>query len=66
MPKTRHRISGVIENDTPQHLIDHEWYGQFFELVGEDAKPIPAELVSTKHAERIAIDSKRADEKDKE
>lgn len=68
MAKTRHRISGVVENDTPQHIIDHPVLGKYLEVFDDDAdvKPIAPELVSEKHAERVAAGSKQADEKDKE
>lgn len=66
MPKTRHRISGVTEIDTPQHIIDHPVLGKYLEVVDDDAKDIVPELVAPKHAERIALDSKRSEDKDKE
>lgn len=58
MPKTRHRISGVIELDTPQHIIDHPVLGKPLELVGDDDKPLVPELVSVKHADDIAAKSR--------
>lgn len=68
MAKTRHRISGRIENNTPQHIIDHPVLGKYLEVIDEaaEAKAIVPELVSAKHAERIATESKRTDEKEKE
>ena len=64
MPKTRHRLSGAIDIDTPQHIIDHPILGAHLEVVDDDAKPIPAELVSQEHAKRIASDSKTTTKKD--
>jgi hypothetical protein len=60
MPKTRHRISGAIDIDTPQHIIDHPVLGKYLEVVDERAKPIPSELVSRSKAETIASESKTA------
>ena len=61
MPKTRHRISGVIENDTPQHIIDHEVLGKHLEIIEDDDKALVPELVSLKHAEEIAAKSRQVD-----
>ena len=37
-PLTRHTISGKVEA-VPQHLVDHEFFGQYLEVVDEDTKP---------------------------
>lgn len=37
-PLTRHTISGKVEV-VPQHLVDHEFFGQYLEVVDEDTKP---------------------------
>lgn len=68
MAKTRHRITGVIENNTPQHIIDHPVLGKYLEVIPDDveAKALVPELASKKHAERIATDSKRATDKKEE
>lgn len=66
MPRTRNRLNGVIDSDTPQHIIDHEVLGKNLEIVGLDDKPLVPELASKKQAEKIAADSKRSDTKDKE
>lgn len=58
MPTVRNRISGVIAEE-PQHIIDHPVLGAHLELVDEDAKPIPAELVNVDKSEEIAANSRQ-------
>lgn len=38
MALTRHTITGKIE-EVPDSLVDHAWFGQYLEVVDEDAKP---------------------------
>lgn len=69
MPRTRHRISGVEELDTPQHIIDHEHFGKYLELIEDDGTPVKnivPELVSTKHAKEIAAASRQNKSEDKD
>lgn len=43
MPRTRHTISGVIDENTPEHIVTHPVLGKYLEVVDEDAKPfLPA------------------------
>lgn len=37
-PYTRHTISGETA-EVPQHLVDHEVFGQYLEVIDEDTKP---------------------------
>lgn len=37
-PYTRHTISGQ-KAEVPQHLVDHEVFGQYLEVIDEDTKP---------------------------
>ena len=39
MPRTRHTISGVIDENTPEHIVTHSVLGKYLEVVDEDAKP---------------------------
>lgn len=65
MTSTRHRISGLVELDTPQHVIDHPVLGKYLEIVDEDAKSIPPEVIQKDidKAEKIAADSKKKNDK---
>lgn len=38
MALTRHTITGKIE-EVSDNLVDHAWFGQYLEVVDEDAKP---------------------------
>lgn len=40
--RTRHRISGVIDENTPQHTLDS--FSEYLEVVGPDAKPFLPEM----------------------
>jgi len=40
--RTRHRISGVIDENTPQHILDS--FSDVLEVVGPDAKPYLPEM----------------------
>lgn len=40
--RTRHKVSGVIDENTPQHILDA--YSDVFEVVGPDAKPFLPEM----------------------
>lgn len=45
MPKTtRHKISGVIDKNTPDHILNHPVFGQYLEVVEDNAKPFVPEL----------------------
>lgn len=40
MPRTRHTVSGVIDENTPEHMLTHPLLGKFLEVVDENAKPL--------------------------
>lgn len=42
--RTRHRVSGQIDEATPRHLTEHEVLGKQYEVVGPDAKPFLPEM----------------------
>jgi hypothetical protein len=42
--RTRHRISGVIDENTPIHIAEHPVLGEYLEVVGPDAKPFLPEM----------------------
>lgn len=66
MPRTRHTITGLIEEDTPQSLVDHEFFGQYLEVVDEDAKPLAEGLFRPGTVEdRSENDDRSADETEK-
>ena len=67
MPRTRNRLSGVIDKDTPQHIVDHPVLGKYLEVVGPDDKPLVPELAPKgEKAARIAASSKRSETNDKD
>lgn len=67
MPRTRHRLSGAIDKDTPQHIVDHPVLGKYLELVGPDDKPlVPALAPKGSKAIEIAESSKRSKTNDKD
>jgi hypothetical protein len=67
MPRTRNRLSGEIDKDTPQHLVDHPVLGKFLEVVGPDDKPLVAALAPKgEKAAEIAASSKRSKTNDKD
>lgn len=55
MAKTRHRISGVIEIDTPQHIIDHPVLGKYLEVVEEKDKALEPALISRDDSKAVEI-----------
>lgn len=42
--RTRHRISGAIDENTPRHIFDHPVLGKHLEEVGPEAKPYLPEM----------------------
>lgn len=42
--RTRHRISGKIDEHTPIHIAEHEVLGVHLEIVDNDAKPYLPEM----------------------
>lgn len=48
--RTRHTVSGVIDNNTPLHLIEHPIFGRYLEVVDDDAKPFLPELHKPREA----------------
>ena len=51
MPRTRHTVSGVIDENTPEHIVNHPILGQYLEVVGEDVKPFLPEMHKPTKAE---------------
>ena len=49
--RTRHRVSGVIAENTPQHILDA--YADVLEVVGPEAKPFLPEM----HRVSLPIDA---------
>jgi hypothetical protein len=45
--RTRHKVSGVIDENTPAHIVEHVELGKYFEIVGPDAKPYLPEMHRT-------------------
>lgn len=44
MARTRHRISGAIDENTPEHILGHPVLGKHLEEVGPNAKPYLPEM----------------------
>lgn len=42
--RTRHRLTGQIDENTPRHLAEHEVLGKHLEIVDENAKPYLPEM----------------------
>lgn len=42
--RTRHKVSGVIDEATPRHIAEHEVLGANLEIVGPNAKPYLPEM----------------------
>lgn len=42
--RTRHDISGAIDENTPEHIFNHPILGKHLKAVDEDAKPYVAVL----------------------
>ena len=40
MPRTRHTVSGVVDQNTPEHILDHPVLGKYLEVVEEGTKPL--------------------------
>lgn len=62
--RTRHKVSGKIDEATPRHIAEHEVLGAHLEIVGPNAKPYLPEmrrvtLPEDATAEQIAV-AKRA------
>lgn len=53
MAITRHTISGVIDKNTPQNILEHPVLGRYLEVVDEDTKP----FVPALHVPREAKDA---------
>lgn len=37
--RTRHTVSGAIEENTPENIFNHPVFGKYLQEVGPDAKP---------------------------
>lgn len=58
--RTRHKVSGVIDENTPRHIAEHPVLGEHLEIVGPNAKPYLPEmhrvnLPENPTAEQIAV-----------
>lgn len=57
--RTRHKISGAIDENTPRHIAEHSILGRHLEIVGPDAKPYLPEMhkpkTGTLHAGETVI-----------
>lgn len=60
MPRTRHTVSGVIDENTPEHIVTHPVLGQYLEVVDEDAKPFLPEMHKPTKVEREVVDEHEA------
>lgn len=60
--RTRHRVSGKIDEATPRHIAEHEVLGEHLEIVGPDAKPYLPEMHRVTLPADATPDQKRAAE----
>lgn len=60
--RTRHRVSGVIDEATPRHIAEHEVLGKDLEIVGPNAKPYLPEMYRTTLPADATEDQKAAAE----
>lgn len=51
--RTRHDISGQIDENTPRHIAEHKVLGRHLQIVGPDAKPYLPEMHKPKVTEPI-------------
>lgn len=42
--RTRHKVSGAIDEATPRHIAEHEVLGKDLEIVGPNVKPYLPEM----------------------
>lgn len=56
--RTRHTVSGVIDESTPVHIFEHPVLGKYLERVDERAKPYVAELHTPREAVKAEEDPK--------
>lgn len=59
--RTRHTVSGAIEENTPEHIFEHPVFGRYLEAVGPDAKPFNPILHKPKTVE---VEAKKSDYED--
>lgn len=58
MTRTRHTVSGVIDENTPDHILSHPVLGKYLIEVDEKAKP----LVAVMHRPTTADEVKAREE----
>lgn len=52
---TRHTISGAIDKNTPEHILNHPTLGRFLEVVDETAKPFAASIHKPREAKPVPV-----------
>lgn len=60
MTRTRHTVSGVIDENTPDHILTHPVLGKYLVEVDENAKPLLAVMHRPTTADEVIA---RAEEK---
>ena len=58
--RTRHAVSGAIDEATPRNIFEHEVLGKYLEEVGPDAKPYLPEMHRVTLPEDATKDEKAA------
>lgn len=61
--RTRHKISGQIDENTPRHIAEHPILGRHLEVVGPDAKPYLPEMHKPKtedSADKVEVPEPKA------
>lgn len=64
--RTRHKISGQIDENTPRHVAEHPVLGRHLEVVGPDVKPFLPEMHKPKIEEKkvaLPVDVDRPSDK---
>ena len=54
--RTRHRVSGAIDENTPRHIAEHPILGAHLDIVDPDAKPFVPELHKPKGRKALKVE----------
>jgi len=63
--RTRHLISGQIDENTPRHVAEHPILGKHLQIVDSDAKPYVPELYKAKTEPAPVVEIPTATETEK-
>lgn len=63
MPRTRHTVSGVVDPNTPEHIVSHPVLGKFLEVVDDDVKPFLPAMHKPTEVKPVKVEREPAPEK---